>query len=141
MKDVLGHLASLQRPGLLVRAARIAARHYRRERHLGPLLDGGELPRHAAALLRLSEIEAEMDALRLTRNAGYSIARHVNVLAALMTEARLMLGVVSTQSDPQSGQRSDAPVRHQAKASASSALRLVTNSSIAAAIAGSSAGC
>lgn len=129
--DVLGQLARLQRPRLLVMAARIGAQHYRRERHLRPLLGTSHHPRNAVALLRLSEIEAEMNARREVRNASYSVTKHLEVLTAMVGEARLMLRSGATY----------AAFDDQENASASAALRSATNASSASLIAGSIDGC
>lgn len=89
MQDIQAMLAQLRRPGLLVRAATIAAQEYRREAHLTELL-GQPLPRrHGAAALILMEREVELDRMRRDRAAGYSPQRHVKVLSALIGEARL----------------------------------------------------
>ena len=57
MKDIHSLLASLHRPLLLMRAARIGAQDYRREVQLLRLLGYGVLPRHADALIRLIDTE------------------------------------------------------------------------------------
>ena len=88
MQDVLSMLHALHRPRLLMRAARIGAQDYRRTIHLPRLLGYGVLPRHGDALLRLMDIEAELDAQRRSADAGYSLIRHVDVLIALVGEAR-----------------------------------------------------
>ena len=90
MQDMLTRLNGLHRPPLLVRAARIGAEHYRRTSHLGRLLGGGALPGAGLALIHLIEIEAEINAQRKVADAGYSLIRHVEVLIALMGEARVM---------------------------------------------------
>ena len=78
------------KPRLLIRAARIGAQEYRRERHLQRLLGYGALPRPAAALLRLMEIEREMNEQRSGDEAGYSLTRHLDILIAMMGEAQLL---------------------------------------------------
>lgn len=88
MQDILGMLQSLHRPRLLIRAARFGARDYRRDIHLGRLLGFGTLPRTGPAIMRLIAMEAELDERRRAGDAGYSVARHVEVLAAMMGEAR-----------------------------------------------------
>ncbi len=90
MQDVLSHLSTVSRPRLLVRAARIGAQDYRRELHLPRLLGMARLPRSGEALMRLSDIEADLNAQRLNEDAGYSLSRHIDVLIALVAEARLM---------------------------------------------------
>ncbi|WP_101068749.1 DUF6477 family protein [Roseovarius salinarum] len=90
MKDVFSALAALRRPRLLIRAARIGALEYRRAVHLRRHLGCDALPGSGAAVVQLMEIEAEIEERRRTAAAGYSAARHIDVLIALMGEARLM---------------------------------------------------
>ncbi len=90
MQDVLSHLATMKRPRLLVRAARLGAPDYRRETHLPRILGVGRPPRSGPALLRLSELESDLNHLRVENDASYSIARHVDVLIAMVAEARLL---------------------------------------------------
>lgn len=90
MHDLKSRLRQTRRPRLLIRAARIAAEDYRRGSHL-PRMLGAALPaRHGAAVLQLLEIEGQMDDRRQARDAAYSVARHVEALAALIGEARLL---------------------------------------------------
>lgn len=89
MQDVLSMLNSLRRPRLLIRAARIGARDYSRDRHLGRLLGYGGLPRPASALMRLIDLERGLNDLRRSEDAGYSLPRHLDVLIAMMGEAQL----------------------------------------------------
>lgn len=90
MKDILGMLNDLRRPRLLIRAARIGAQDYRRNPHLHRLIGCGALPRPGAALMRLMEMEADLDQKRHTNDAAYSISRHVEILTAMMGEARVL---------------------------------------------------
>ncbi|MBV2361132.1 hypothetical protein KUH32_15315 [Thalassococcus sp. CAU 1522] len=90
MRDILGLLAHLRRPRLLIRAARIGAVNYRRDTHLHRLLGYSSLPRSGAALMRLIEVEADLDEKRRNDDAGYSVSRHVEVLMAMMGEAQLL---------------------------------------------------
>jgi len=89
MKDILGMLATLRRPRLLIRAARIGAQDYRRD-HLRSLLGYEALPRSGPALVRLIEMEASLEDNRREADARYSVARHVQVLVAMMGEARIL---------------------------------------------------
>ena len=130
--EALGQTAFLQRPSLLVKAARIGAQHYQRRRHLRSILGMSTLPRHESALHKLSEIEAELNALREIRNGTYSVTKHLEVLTAIIGEARLLLRS-NSQSD-------NADVVH-VNASASAAFRSATNASRASLIAGSMEGC
>ncbi|MGK7652921.1 DUF6477 family protein [Roseovarius sp. B08] len=90
MTDLLAHLETLKRPRLLINAARIGAAQYRRDMHLARHLDHGTAPGHRAALAQLIGLEAELDAARRARQADYAVARHLDVLIALMGEARLL---------------------------------------------------
>ncbi len=90
MQDILSMLNALHRPRLLMRAARIGAEDYRRSVHLPRLLGYGQLPRHGAALLRLMEIEETLNAQRASDDSGYSLLRHVDVLIAIVGEARIL---------------------------------------------------
>ncbi|MHC9237638.1 DUF6477 family protein [Pseudooceanicola sp. 502str34] len=88
MQDIWTRLTGLRRPRLLMRAARIAARDYRRTPHLRRLL-GIEAPGTGPALVHLMEVEAEINHSRRIGDAAYSVQRHVEVLSALVAEARL----------------------------------------------------
>lgn len=90
MKDVLSMMHELNRPRLLVRAARIGANDYRRDRHLQRLLGYGALPRSASALVRLMDIERDLDDLRRADDAAYSLTRHLDILIAMVGESRLL---------------------------------------------------
>jgi len=98
MKDIHSLLATLHRPRLLMRAARIGAQRYRREGHLPRLLGYGILPRHGQALMRLLDIEAELETQRTHFGAPYSVARHVDVLIAIVGEAQALR---AAQTGPQ----------------------------------------
>ena len=78
----------LRRPRLLARAAREGARMYRRERDLPGALPGATGPRRGTDIVsRLLGIEAQIEADRRAGAAGYSPARHVQVLSALVAES------------------------------------------------------
>lgn len=89
MQDIMTMLQKLQRPRLLMRAARIGAEDYRRSAHLPRLLGYGTLPRHGAALMKLTEIEAQLEDQRTSGDAGYNLVRHLDVLIAMVAEARI----------------------------------------------------
>lgn len=90
MQDVLSMLQALRRPPLLMRAARIGADDYHRGTHLPRLLGYGVLPRHGAALMKLMEIENDLNGQRLTGNTSYSLIKHVDVLIAMVGESRIL---------------------------------------------------
>ena len=90
MQDVISMLQSLRRPSLLMRAARIGAEDYHRDAHLPRLLGYGVLPRHTQALLKLMELEATVNAQRTSGNASYSLVKHVDLLIAMLGEARVL---------------------------------------------------
>ena len=83
-------IAGLNRPRLLVRAARFGIDDYNRSIHLPRLLGPGYLPRTGESIVRLIDIEADINDRRVGAATDYSIARHVAVLIALMGEARLL---------------------------------------------------
>lgn len=87
MQDVFSRLALLKRPRILSRAARLGARNYCRQRDLRRILGYGKLPKPAAAVMRLLEMESGLNAARKAGEAGYSMIRHVDVLIALAGEA------------------------------------------------------
>jgi hypothetical protein len=89
MQELRAKLDGLCRPPLLVQAARIGAGRYVRATHLARLLGPGALPAPPAALAQLLALEAAQEDARAARAAGYRAARHVEVLIALMAEARL----------------------------------------------------
>ncbi|SFE75474.1 DUF6477 family protein [Roseivivax sediminis] len=90
MHDLADTLLQLRRPRLLVRAARIGAQDYRRDRHLARLVGGGSAgDATARPLERLMAAEAPLDLARREGTAGYSPARHVALLSAIIAEQRL----------------------------------------------------
>ncbi|SLN38300.1 hypothetical protein ROJ8625_01755 [Roseivivax jejudonensis] len=79
-------LRQMRRPRLLVRAARIGAADYSRDRHLRRLVGPAPVAGTRAALDRLVAVEAPLDAARRSGDAAYSPARHVAVLSAIIAE-------------------------------------------------------
>ena len=90
MTDPLTVLRALRRPRLLIRAARLGLTDYRRERDLARLVNCPRPPAPALALARLLDQEERLEETRRAGDASYSISRHVDVLIALMAEARLL---------------------------------------------------
>lgn len=83
-------IARLKRPRLLVRAARFGLDEYDRAQRLPRLLDRPVPPGPAEAIVLLLEIEAELDRARRMTSPDYVASRHVDVLIALMGEARVL---------------------------------------------------
>ena len=98
MQDVFSQLAALRRPRLLMRAARFAAEHYRRDVCLAPLLGVPVPPRHGDALMRLMDIETSLNAARFDGTGTYTAERHIDVLASLIGESRLIRAARAPQT-------------------------------------------
>ena len=90
MTDIMTLLRALRRPALLIRAARIGQASYDRKRDLGRILRTSRLPAPGPAAMMLMERESELDERRRTGSAAYTFGAHVEVLAALMAEARAL---------------------------------------------------
>lgn len=90
MTDFRTHLAALSRPRLLVRAARHGLQDYRRDRDLNRLIGAHAGITAEGAMRRLIDAEEDIEATRRAGDADYSIARHIEVLIALMAEVRLV---------------------------------------------------
>ena len=122
MQDLFGMVGALKRPKLLVNAARFGLEDYARDRHLPRILRCAVAPRTGKAILRLLELEQTLNDKRKGRAADYSIARHVEVLIAIMGETRL-LQLCRDRGAPL-GRAAGAPA--QENASGIEALRSVT---------------
>jgi hypothetical protein len=88
MTDFSTLLANLRRPRLLIRAASCGLVDYRRDRDLKRLLRTNPSPE--VAVPHLLEEEARLEAIRRAGEVGYCVARHIEVLIALMAEVRLL---------------------------------------------------
>lgn len=89
MHDLMTMITSLRRPRLLARAAKHGAQDYDRDRHLQRVLGYGSLPGTGAALVRLLDMEREVNTQRQEEDAAYSLVRHLDLLIALLGEAQL----------------------------------------------------
>lgn len=87
MTDLPTILATLNRPRMLVGAARKGLGLYRRDRDLGRILPQESRPGRAGAALLAAE--AVVETARQTGDATYSITRHIELLTALLAEATL----------------------------------------------------
>lgn len=90
MHDFTTHLAPLNRPRLLVQAARFGLAQYRRNRDLKRLLRIGTPPAPHRALSILIEEEARLEDRRQSGDASYNASHHVELLIALMGEFRAL---------------------------------------------------
>ena len=88
MTDLSGVLANLTRPRLLFRAARFGQEDYRRDRDLRRLLGASLSPEKVVP--KLLEEEARLEDIRRTGDINYPLARHIEVLIALLAESRLL---------------------------------------------------
>lgn len=88
MSDFRALLSTLRRPRLLIRAAHCGMVDYHRERDLKRLLKSSLSPEHVVG--HLMEEEERLEATRRAGALGYSVARHIEVLIALMVEVRLL---------------------------------------------------
>lgn len=80
--------ATLRRPRLLMRAARIGLQDYRRDRDLRRILPNVPDPRALDVLLTE---EARLEAARQS-GAAWPALRHIEVMIALLAELRLRRG-------------------------------------------------
>ena len=89
MQDLMTMITTLRRPRLLARAAKFGAQDYNRDRHLQRIMGYGTLPVSGAAIIHLMELERDLNEQRKQDDAAYSLVRHLDVLIALLGEARL----------------------------------------------------
>jgi hypothetical protein len=82
-------LSTLKRPRLLISAARHGIEEYNRNRDLRRILSG-PAPSPQEAIARLINTEEALEEARKGGGAGYSVARHVDVMIAILAEMRLI---------------------------------------------------
>ncbi len=90
MTDLLALVSNLRRPKLLIRAARAGAMGYNRNRDLKRVMRLAETPSPERALNALIAAEAEIEEVRRRGEANYSFTRHIEILIAMIGEARLL---------------------------------------------------
>ncbi|MBU2359497.1 DUF6477 family protein [Loktanella sp. M215] len=88
MQDIQSRIRQLKRPGLLVRAARFGLDDYRRTRDLSRLVPGLGTTAHGPVLIALLEAESVENSARQERATAYCLMRHIDLLTAVMAEAR-----------------------------------------------------
>ncbi|MSU90998.1 hypothetical protein GE300_15495 [Rhodobacteraceae bacterium 2CG4] len=87
MTDLAAILGTLNRPRLLVGAARKGLGLYRRDRDLVRILPQETRPGRAGHALLAAE--ARLEETRKAGDATYSITRHIELLTALLAESTL----------------------------------------------------
>lgn len=90
MLDIHTLLKNLKRPSLLVRAARFGIDDFRRETDLPRLLGTEKTLGPSDAIMRLLDLESELNEDRISHAADYSLARHIDTLTAIMAEQRFL---------------------------------------------------
>ncbi|MCB2136090.1 MAG: hypothetical protein KDE08_09135 [Rhodobacteraceae bacterium] len=90
MTDIVTKLSALNRPGILVRAAREGVIGYSRGRDLRRLMRAATPPSPEHALGELLEQEERVEEDRRSGNANYSVTRHIDILIAVLAEAALL---------------------------------------------------
>ncbi|WP_296419228.1 DUF6477 family protein [Pseudooctadecabacter sp.] len=100
MQDVLTLISALKRPTLLVRTARHGVEDYNRCVHLRRLLKTETMPGPGKAIIKLMELEAVTNEQRIAKRADYSVARHIEILVALMCEARILKATKASRIRP-----------------------------------------
>ncbi len=88
MTDFRTTVQELQRPRMLIRAARMGLSDYRRERDLRRLGHISLQPEQS--LQHLLDQEGRAEQSRRAGDVGYSLAQHIDLLIALMGEIRLL---------------------------------------------------
>ncbi|MEL6608961.1 MAG: DUF6477 family protein [Pseudomonadota bacterium] len=90
MQDIFTIISGLRRPRLLITAARHGVDDYNRKRALKRLLGVGKVPGSGPAAMRLLELERSLNEARVEGQTHYDALRHIEVLIAIMGEARLL---------------------------------------------------
>ena len=90
MTDLISFVHALRRPSLLIRAARLGISDYNRDRVLKRLTRSTSVPGPKGAITSLLTVEATLESARQAGDAAYSVSRHVEVMIALLAEARLL---------------------------------------------------
>ena len=90
MLDISARIAQLRRPSLLIKTARFGLDEYTRDVHLRRILKTDSIPRPAPAVMQLLDVESAINTARIEKQATYSVARHVDVMIALMAEAQIL---------------------------------------------------
>lgn len=89
MNSPLAYLQNLNRPQLLVDAARVWLPDFNRDSSMKRIFPGIVPPAPGRGFDALVEQETAIDQIRREGAASYSAARHIELLVALIVEARL----------------------------------------------------
>ncbi|MCF6305475.1 MAG: DUF6477 family protein [Rhodobacteraceae bacterium] len=81
-------LAGLRRPGILIESARIGVKHYQREKALNRLFKTNRPNAKTALVSALKAREQDIENLRQLGDGTYRAQHHVQVMTALIAEAR-----------------------------------------------------
>lgn len=90
MTSLTMRLANLRRPSLMIRAARAGAILFDRHRDLARLGLSTYLSDPSECISVLMREEAELETARKLRSPSYELTRHIQVLIALIAEARFL---------------------------------------------------
>ena len=90
MLDIHSLMKNLKRPKILVQAARFGLDDFKRHAELQRLLKRDQVPTPSRAIIELIDLENEINARRVSHDATYQLAEHINVLTAIMSEQRLL---------------------------------------------------
>ena len=88
MSDFPTALSEIRRPGILMRAVRFALADYHRPSALKRFAPDEKRPEGIVS--KLFETEAMIEKNRQSGSSAYSICDHIEVLVALVAEARLL---------------------------------------------------
>ena len=91
MSEIFSMLNTLRRPRLLIRAARHGMPDYNRERTLTRLIESRHNLAPEAIVEKLIQEESRVEDERRSGNGAYSVGQHIEILIALMSEARLLV--------------------------------------------------
>ena len=90
MTNLKNALEGIHRPKTLMRAAKSALGNYDRSTGLQRLLGKSDKIRPEDALRELLPLEQDCETRRQTGRVAYSVARHLEVMVAIIAEASLL---------------------------------------------------
>ncbi len=90
MSELAQLVNALRRPRLLLQAVKHGLGDYQRDKVLRRVLGDASIPGPRKAVAALMLAEELLETARRSRDTGYSVSRHVEVLIALIAEARTL---------------------------------------------------